>query len=194
MSQKRPCRAAASVASAADWARGWTSRSGQVPPYVPDVLALREEVPHGGLGPPAVRALQVAVLDERDRRARQAPDPVPLGVDRLGQVLQRLLGAEQCSQPHWLGQTFDHPEDHPGDHGGSDRRAEDPDLGVLELLAPECQGGDQQRHGESDAGACTAAQDRARSDRREQLVAAHRLHEPRRRRGCRPACRRRTRR
>ena len=59
---------------------------GQVPPHVADV-DVGEELAHHRLGLPAVRALEVAELDHRDRGARRAADVVVVGVDLRHEVL-----------------------------------------------------------------------------------------------------------
>ena len=54
----------------------------QVPPDVADVAEVGEQLAHDGLGLAAVRALEVAVLDERHRRVGGAADVVALRIDR----------------------------------------------------------------------------------------------------------------
>ncbi len=67
----------------------------QVPPDVADVAEVAQQLADDRLGLPAVRALEVAVLDERHRRVERAADVVALGIDVDGEVGHRLGGAEQ---------------------------------------------------------------------------------------------------
>ena len=53
----------------------------QVAPDVAQVAEVGEQVPDDRLGPAAVRALEVAVLEQRDGRLDRAADVVALGVD-----------------------------------------------------------------------------------------------------------------
>ena len=111
--------AAASVASAASCAFGWTSLSGQVTPYVAKVVAERaEELANHDLGLAAVRALVVAVLDQRHRRVLGASNVVALGVDLVGEVEQLLGGTGDLTRPEAAGSSPDHPE-HAEPHGRS---------------------------------------------------------------------------
>jgi hypothetical protein len=59
----------------------------------------REELADHGLGLAAVRAFEVPVLDERYRRLGRAAHVVKLGIDRHGQVNDRLGAAEQRTEP-----------------------------------------------------------------------------------------------
>src|SRR5256885_17165533 len=67
-------------------------RSGEreVPPDVADVHVGAEDLFDRALGASAVRALEVAVLDERHRRVHAAADVVALGIDRHGEIDHRL--------------------------------------------------------------------------------------------------------
>ena len=63
-------------------------------PHVADVVAeRRQQLADDPLGLPAVGALEVAVLDERDRRVVGTADVVALGVDVLGEIEDVLGGA-----------------------------------------------------------------------------------------------------
>src|SRR5919201_3510226 len=53
----------------------------EVAPDVAEVAEVLHELADDGLGATAVQTLEVAVLDERDRRIRRAPDVVALGID-----------------------------------------------------------------------------------------------------------------
>ena len=85
----------------------------QVPPHEADVL-LPEDGADGGLGLAAVRALEVAVLDDGDGGVSRSADVVALGVDVVREV-DELLGAaeERLGTPVGRQQCGD-PEDHPG--------------------------------------------------------------------------------
>ena len=67
----------------------------QVAPDVAHVAEIAQELPHDRLCLPAERALEVAVLDERDRRVDRAADVVALGVDVDIEIDERLGRAEQ---------------------------------------------------------------------------------------------------
>ena len=67
----------------------------QVPPDVADVAELAQELAHDRLGLPAVRALEVAVLDHRDRRVERATNVVALRVDVDVEIDERLRRAQQ---------------------------------------------------------------------------------------------------
>ena len=58
----------------------------QVPPHVAQVTEVGQELTKHGLRPAAVRALEVAVLEERHGSVAGAADVVPVRVDRHGQV------------------------------------------------------------------------------------------------------------
>jgi hypothetical protein len=58
----------------------------EVTPDVADVAEAGEQLPDGGLGPAAVRALEVAVLDDGDRRLHRPADVVAVGVYRRGEI------------------------------------------------------------------------------------------------------------
>ena len=101
ISQKRP------------WARGRLRGLGgelrvgvdvverEVAPDVAHVVAeRRQQLTDHLLGLPAVGALEVAVLDERDGRVVGAADVVALGVDVLGEVEDVLGGAGDLARAH----------------------------------------------------------------------------------------------
>ena len=60
------------------------------------VAVLGQELADDRLGPPAVRALEVGVLDERDRGVVVSADVIALGVDVVGQVDELLGGARRA--------------------------------------------------------------------------------------------------
>ena len=63
---------------------------GQVTPDVADVAEVGEQLAQDRLGPAAVRALEVPVLDDRHRRLDRPANVIAIGVDRHGQVGERL--------------------------------------------------------------------------------------------------------
>src|SRR5271168_843570 len=58
----------------------------QMPPYVPQVAEITQQLAHRALRKPAVRALEVPVLDEGDLRLLRPADVIPAGVHRHYQV------------------------------------------------------------------------------------------------------------
>jgi hypothetical protein len=98
----------------------------------------------------AVRALEVGVLDEGDRRVVGATDVV-VGAVRLIEVDDRLdgVGAQSGAQP--AGQTSERPERDQAQGDRDERGREDADLRFLELLAVEGDLGDEEGDGEADA-------------------------------------------
>ena len=80
----------------------------QVAPDVANVVVGGgEQLADDRLGLAAVRALEVAVLDERDRRVFGAADVVALGVDVLGEVDEVLRGAADLARANGARQAFD---------------------------------------------------------------------------------------
>ena len=66
----------------------------EVAPHVAHVVAVRtEQLADDALGLPAVRTLEVAVLDERHRRVVGAANVVAVGVDLIDQVEDVVGGA-----------------------------------------------------------------------------------------------------
>lgn len=139
-----------------------------MPPDVPDVAEVREQVADDRLGLPAVGALEVPVLDDGDHGVMGAADVVPLGIHGFGQVLQLLRPAEQRPAPQGPGQPGQYEGDEPGQDEGEDHGAEDADLGLGELLPCERPVGDEQGDREADAGDGPADRHRAPADRRAQ--------------------------
>ena len=100
----------------------------------------------------AVRALEVAVLEQRDRRVGVAADVVALGIDVLGEVDDRLGGRAELARAHARRAAAARPGTRPRPAPGeSDRGREHAELGLLEQRAFERERGDQQRDGEADA-------------------------------------------
>ena len=75
----------------------------QVPPDVADVAEVAQELADDRLRLPAVGALEVAVLDDRDRRLERPADVVALGIDVDVEVDERLRRAEQRADPQRAG-------------------------------------------------------------------------------------------
>ena len=71
-----------------------------------------------GAGLAAVRALEVAVLDERDRRVDRAADVVALRVDVVGEVDDRVGGGAELAGADVLRQEPHDAGDHEGDAAG----------------------------------------------------------------------------
>ena len=71
----------------------------QVPPDVADVAEVAQQLADDRLRLPAVRALEVAVLDHRDGRVERPADVVALRVDVDVEVDERLGRAEQGADP-----------------------------------------------------------------------------------------------
>ena len=152
----------------------------QVAPDVADVAGVAQQLAQHRLGLPAVGTLEVPVLDERDRRLFGAANVISLGIDRHREIDQRLRCAEQRADAQALRQEHGRAEDEPRQHRGAERGAEHAELGLRELLAPERNGGDQQRDGEADPGDRAAAGERRPADRRAQTSATQLRHEQRR--------------
>ena len=87
----------------------------QVPPDVADVAELAQELADDRLRLPAVGALEVAVLDDRDRRLDRAANVVALRVDVDVEVDERLGGSEQRADPQAPRQQRRRAEQQPGE-------------------------------------------------------------------------------
>jgi hypothetical protein len=92
------------------------------------------EVLEDSFGSQAVGALEVAVLDQDERRFEGPEDVVDLRIDRVGEVLDRRsqAGAGAASRD-----AFDDPKRASRERGGEHRRGEDAELGLGELLTFE---------------------------------------------------------
>ena len=109
----------------------------QVAPDVAQVVAERvEQLADGDLGLPAVRALVVAVLDERDRRVGRAADVVARGVDVVGEVEESLGGAADLARAQTGGQRGDHAEGDRRPRAATTAAGENADLRLLQVAAP----------------------------------------------------------
>jgi Alpha amylase, catalytic domain len=87
----------------------------QVPPHVPQVTVAGQQLPDHRFGLAAVRALVVAVFDQRDQRLVSAAHVIALGIDRDCQVDDGLGGAKQGACPQRFGQHRGDPEDRPAE-------------------------------------------------------------------------------
>ena len=143
----------------------------QVPEDETQLAVLADHPADGGLCLPAVRALEVTVLDEGDEGVLlRAADVVALRVDRHRQVGDRGCRAEQRPQPCPRREAVEAAEDQPGEQRRADRAGQDAQLGLGELRAAERQRGDEQRDGEPDPGDRARARDRAPADGRRQAL------------------------
>jgi hypothetical protein len=122
----------------------------QVPPHVADG-GVGEDVPDHRLGLAAVRALEVAALDDRDQRLLRAADVVPLRVNRGDQVLDEPGVTEQQPGPSLRAQQLRHPEHTPAQPGRDQYCRQRAELGLGQVLPGERPGRDEQRHREPDA-------------------------------------------
>ena len=167
----------------------------EVAPDVAELVAERvEQLADDDLGLPAVRALVVAVLDERDRRVLRAADVVALGIDVVGEVEQLVGGAGDLTCPHRRRAAARSTRNTTQARSDASTRCrEHAELRLLELLPVEGEARDQQRDGEPDAGDGPASE---RSPASSAPGAARRARAARRattHRGCRAACRPRSR-
>ena len=137
----------------------------QVPPHVAHVGEVAQQLADLGFRAPAERALEVAVLDDGDRRIERPADVVTGRIDVVGEVDQRRGAAEQRVDPPRPGQEPCRSYDHPGQGGCQCRGAEQAQLGLVETGSGEREAGDQQGHGETDAGDGARADDRRPADR-----------------------------
>jgi hypothetical protein len=74
-------------------------RQRQVPPDVADVGEVAQQFADLGFRPPAVRALEVAVFHDGDRRIEGPADVVTGRIDVVGEIDQRRGAAEQRVDP-----------------------------------------------------------------------------------------------
>ena len=77
----------------------------------------REELTDHRLGPTAVRALEVSVLDERDRRVLWPTDVVAIGIDGSREIDDRRRRWTLHPRGEPVGETFDDTEHEPAQHG-----------------------------------------------------------------------------
>ena len=152
----------------------------QVPPHVANLAEVAQQLAHDGLGLPAVGALEVAVLDERDRRFERAADVVALGidVDGRGRSAARRVPSRARIRARRGSSAVARNSSHVIDRR-AERGAEDAELRLLELRPVERERRDEQRDGEADAGDRAAAGDGDPADRRLQPAARQTRDQPR---------------
>ena len=151
----------------------------QVPPDVADVAEVAQQLAHDRLRLPAVRALEVAVLDDRDRRVERPANVVALRVDVDVEIDERLGRAEQRADAEAAREQRRRAEEQPGEERRAERGAQDAELRLLELRPVERERRDEQRDGEADPGDRAAAGDGRPADRRPEPAAAQPRQQPR---------------
>src|ERR1700686_5475578 len=110
----------------------------QVAPDVAHFITERgQQLADDSLRLSAVRALEVAVLEQRDARVVWSADVVALGIDLLGEVAQVLGRARELTRPHGPRQGSDDTQDGPCDERGQDHRSQGAQPGLIESLAAE---------------------------------------------------------
>src|SRR6266508_4585723 len=144
-----------------------------------EAAEIAEELPDDWFRPPAVRAFEVAVLDNRDRSVDRPTHVVTLRVDVDVEVDKRLGGSEEGADPQPSGQQRRGPEQQPGDERRPERGAENAELRLLELAPVEGECRDQQRDREADSSDRTAAGNGSPAYRRPQPSPRQARQEPR---------------
>ena len=109
-----------------------------------------DELSDHRFGLPAIRALEIAVLHERDLTVGGTTHVVNLRIDRLDQVQQWRRNTGSASEGKPPRQVVDRPEDDPSETRREHRRGENAELGVFEIVTVEGNVGDEERHGEAD--------------------------------------------
>ena len=150
----------------------------QMPPDVGDVSEVAEQLADDRFGLPAEGALEIAVLDQRHGSLDRTADVVPLGIDRRGEIDDRLRGPEQSPDPEPGRKPCGRPEDERGHERRAHSCAEDAEFRLFKFRSVEGQVGDQQRDGEADAGDRASTRERGPADRRPQPSPAQSRHEP----------------
>jgi hypothetical protein len=95
----------------------------QVPPDVHDVAELAEELTDDRLRLAAEGALEIALLDDGDRRVDRSAHVVALRIDLDVQIRDRLICSEQGGDPQPAGEERRRPEQQPSEERGGERRA-----------------------------------------------------------------------
>ena len=135
-----------------------------MPPHVAHAGEVAQQLADLGFSAPAVRALEVAVLHNGDRRIERAADVVTGRIDVMGEIDQRRGAAEERVDPPRRGQESCRSYHNPGQGGCQRRAGEEAQLGLVETGSGERETGDQQRHGEAHAGDGARADDRRPAD------------------------------
>ena len=124
----------------------------------------REELADHRLGLAAVRALEVAVLDQRDGGVGGTSDVVALGIDRTERSM-RARRSSLARARESIGQPLDDAEHEPAEQRRQRPTHRGSRAGRPELLALERDVGDEQRDREPDAGDGRRADERRPGDR-----------------------------
>ena len=140
----------------------------QMAPDVADVAELAQKLAHDRLGPTAVGALEVAVLDDCDDAVHRPANVVALRIDVDVEVDEQLRGSEQGADSRALREQRRNPEQQPGQGESAESGAEDAELRLLELGPVEGDRRDEQRDGEADARDSPSACDSGPADGRPQ--------------------------
>ena len=107
----------------------------QVPPHVANLAGAGEQLANHLLRTPAERALEVAVLEERDRCVLRPADVVTRAVDRRGQVDEDVGSSDERPDADQLRQQRGAPEQQPGGTRRDQRGAQHADLCVVQLAS-----------------------------------------------------------
>ena len=150
-----------------------------MPPDVADVAEVTQELAHDRLRLSAVRALEVAVLDHRDRRLERPTNVVALRVDVDVEIDERLSRAQQRANPEAARKQRRRTEEQPGEERRAEGGAQDAELRLLELRPLERERRDEQRDGEANSGDRAAACHGRPAHRRPEPSAAQSREQPR---------------
>ena len=179
ISQNLPWSAAASAASAASWALGWTSFSGRCrqtyrasPKSASRSRTTGSAWPQNGhsKSPYSTTVTGASIGPRMWSRS---------GSTSTARSIDHLRAADQRPDAKPLGQQRRRPEHDPCDRRGGQRRGQHAELCLLQVPAVEHQGRDQDRDREPDAGDRAAADDRRPADRRPQPAPGQPGHQPR---------------
>ena len=151
----------------------------QVAPDVADVR-VGQQIAHDGLGPPAVRALEVAELDHCDRRTGRSADVILRRIDLGDQILDEPGVTEQGTRAALRRQHGGEPVDQPGQGGRDHRCRKCAELGFVQGCAGERARCDEQGDREPDPSERAAAEDGRPPDRWSDPAAAEPAHRLRR--------------
>src|SRR6266498_1724424 len=111
----------------------------EMPPCVAQVAEVGEQFAHDRFRLAAVGALEIAVLNDGDRRFLGSAQVVAGRVDGYGKIDDYLGCPEQRADPQPLGEQRGYPEDAPGDRRRAQGGRQDAELRLLELVAVETQ-------------------------------------------------------
>ena len=148
-------------------------------PDVADVAEVTEELTHDRLGTPAIRALEVAVLDHCHRSVERPADAIAFRVDVDVEVDERLGGAQEGTNPKAARKQSSGAKEQPGEDRRAECGAQDAQLRLLELGTVEGERRDEQRDGEADPGDRAAPGHSRPAHRRAEPSAAQSGEQPR---------------